>query len=308
MIGTQIALIRREVWEHRSVLIVPVVIAVVMSLGSIVTQVTVSSAGEAVDIALLGATNLGENERSAMINVFLTSFSFLFVLAMGILMIFYALDALYAERKDKSILFWRSLPVTDAETVVSKLLVALAVIPLVTFAMIALTHLVVLTISSIWVGIRGANAWHLIWQAAPLLDNWSTTLVLVLALAIWVSPFVGWFLFVSAFTKRSPFLVAFLPLVVIPMLESIVFRSWEFGSMLLSRAPFNVPIFEGLLGNRFIFDDESELLEFAESGMSFFSLIDIGGFFASLDVWLGAAACGLLSFGAVFVRRYRDDS
>ena len=308
MIATQIALVRRELWEHRSILIVPLVIAVIESLGSLVTQVTVSGAGQAIDVALLGASSLGENERSAMLNVFLTSFSFLFVLAMGILMIFYALDALYAERKDKSILFWRSLPVTDAETVVSKLAVALLLIPAVTFAMIAVTHLVVLTITSIWVGFRGADASFLIWQAAPLLDNWGTTFVVVLALALWVSPFVGWFLFVSAFTKRSPFLIAFLPLVVVPMLESIVLRSWNFGAMLLARAPFNVPIFGGVSDEGFIFDDEEELLELAETGVSFFSLIDVGRFLTDIDVWIGLIVCGLLCFGAVYVRRFRDES
>ena len=308
MMRTQVALIKRELWEHRAILIVPIVIAAVESLGSVVTQVSVSGADQVVDMALLGATNLGENERAAMIHVFLTAFSFLFVLAMGILTIFYALDALYTERKDKSILFWRSLPVTDAETVVSKLLTAALVIPLVTLVMIAITHVIVLVITSIWVAARGANAWHLIWTAAPLFDNWMTTLILLLAWSICVSPFLGWFLLVSAFTKRSPFLIAFLPPVVILMLERILLGSWLFRDMLLERMPVNVPIFAGFDGAELLFDDESELMELAERGLSFLSLLDVPGFLASADVWIGIIVCGLFSFGAVYVRRYRDDS
>lgn len=308
MIQTQVALIKRELWEHRALFIVPLVIALIESLGSIVGQVTVSGAGQAVDIALLGATNLGDTERAAAINVLMIGVSFLFVMAMGVLMIFYSLDALYAERKDKSILFWRSLPVTDAETVISKLITAAIVIPLITVVMIAATHLVVLIISSIWVAIRGANAWHLIWQAAPFFDNWMGTLILLLSLSIWVSPFIGWFLFVSAFTKRSPFLIAFLPFLVIPMLEKIFFGSWVFGEMLISRAPFKTPIFDGLNGSGFFFEDDAELMELANTGVSFLSFLDVSQFLTSVEVWLGIAVCGILSFAAVYVRRYRDDS
>lgn len=308
MIQTQMALIRRELWEHRALFVVPIVIGLIEALGSIVGQVTVSTAGQAVDIALLGATNLGDAERAAAINLLMFGVSFLFIMAMGALMVFYALDALYAERKDKSILFWRSLPVTDAETVVSKLLTAAIVIPLITVVMIAATHLVVLTISSIWVAIRGANAWHLIWQAAPLFDNWATTLVLLLSVSVWVSPFIGWFLFVSAFTKRSPFLIAFLPFLVIPMLEKIFFGSWVFGEMLLARNPFKAPIFDDASGTALLFDDEEALMSMAESGVSFLSFLDVSQFLTSIHVWLGVAVCGLLSFAAIYVRRYRDES
>ncbi len=100
-----------------------------------------------------------------------------FVFAMMIMTIFYALDALYAERKDRSILFWRSIPVTDFETVLSKLLIAILVIPLVAFAMIVVTHLAVLLFSSVWISARGGSAMHLIWGSAPFLDNWTATLI-----------------------------------------------------------------------------------------------------------------------------------
>ena len=307
MMGTQLALVRRELWEHRSLFVVPLVIALIELLGSLVGQVTVSTADTAVDIAILGATNLGDNERAAAINVLMLGVSFLFVLAMGLLTIFYSLDSLYAERKDKSILFWRSLPVTDAETVVSKLLTAAVAIPLITMVLIAATHIGVLLASSFWVGFRGANAWHLIWTAAPFFDNWASTLILLLALSIWSAPFIGWFLFVSAYTKRSPFLLAFLPLVVLPMLERIFLGSTAFAKMLLGRAPYNVPIFEGIDAAE-LFEDEAEFLEMAESGVSLLSFIDVGGFLVSLEVWLGLLVCGAFCFGAIYMRRYRDDS
>ena len=147
----------------------------------------------------------------------------MFLFALVILTAFYTLDCLYAERKDKSILFWRSLPITDAETVVSKLLTAIVVLPLVTVATIIVTHLVNLVITTVWVMVKGGNAAHLVWGSVPLFDNWAAALIVTLASAVWMSPLIGWFLFVSAFTKRSPLLMAFMPLIIIPiMLSSII--------------------------------------------------------------------------------------
>ena len=125
MIQSQIALIRRELWEHRAIYVMPLIIALLVSLIAITGQVTISGFDHAVDMGILGATNLGENERSAAMNVLMVSLSSTFVFSMWILIAFYALDALYAERKDRSILFWRSLPMTDFETVLSKLVTAL---------------------------------------------------------------------------------------------------------------------------------------------------------------------------------------
>lgn len=309
MIATQTALIRRELWEHRSLFVVPLVIAVVESLGFIVAQVTATTFGgnHAIDLAVLGASSLGDVERSAAINVLMLGVSSLFVMAMGIVALFYCLDVLYAERKDKSILFWRSLPVTDAETVLSKLITAVVALPVITLGAIAVTHLVVLLISSFWIGGRGANAWQLLWTSAPFVDNWMSTLVYMIALTIWSLPFIGWFLFVSAYTKRSPLLMALLPLIVVPMLQRIFLGSWSFGSMILGRLPFSAPIISMPDGSSEMFDSEEEVLELAQSGASLFSILDIGGFLSNPSVWLGAIVGGAFIVGAIYVRRYRAD-
>ena len=306
MIGNQVALIRRELWEHRSIYVTPLVIGLIIAMMSVTGQVAISAMDHAVDIAILGVSNLGAHERAAAINVLMISISGLFVLAMWVLTVFYSLDSLYAERKDRSILFWRSVPVTDAETVVSKLSVALLVIPLVTFAVIAATHLLVLLISSVWVGIRGGNAWHLIWSAAPLLDNWAATLIFVLALPLWLSPFVGWFLLVSAYTKRSPLLIAFLPIILLPMLERSLIGSSVFAEAIFIRTG-KMPLLDGINAGEFL-QGEENLHKLTESGISLMSMIDLGAFLSSSGLWLGILACGLFTTAAIYVRRYRDDS
>ena len=307
MIQTQIALIQRELWEHRAIYVAPIVIAIIVSLMLITGQVAVSNFSQVIDIAILGATNLGDNERAAAITLMMTATSPMFLITMWIMTIFYALDSLYAERKDRSILFWRSLPVTDAETVVSKLLITLIVIPLITFALIMLTHLVILTIVSVWLGFRGADAWHLIWSAAPLFDTWFATLVFILTLPLWLSPFIGWFLFVSALAKRSPFLIAFLPMVILPMLEKIIFGTSLFAQAFFERS-IQMPLFRGLDMSDFMSDSGIDKEVIAESGLSLLSLIDFGGFLASPGLWAGFVVCGLFTAAAVYVRRFRDET
>ena len=307
MIGNQVALIRRELWEHRSIYVTPLVIALIVSIMAITGQAVVSAFDQAVDIAIIGATNLGPAERAAAITVLMTGVSSLLIMAMWVLTIFYALDALYAERKDRSILFWRSLPCTDAETVVSKLITAAIVIPLVTFAVIVITHVVVLAVASVWLGFQGANAWHLIWRAAPLINNWAGTLIVLLALPLWLAPFIGWFLFVSAFTRRSPLLVAFLPIVILPMLEKSLIGSTVFFDAFFVRTG-SMPLFRGLsTGDIFSYQgDEWSLNGEVPSGL--LSLVDLSRFLGSGSLWIGLIVCGLFVTAAIYVRRYKDES
>ncbi|HSN52130.1 MAG TPA: hypothetical protein VLS87_06330, partial [Woeseiaceae bacterium] len=115
MIGHQLALIRREIWEHRAIYVTPIAIAVIVSLVSLAGMVTVSAFDKELNVALFSAANIaGDAERQAALTVFFLGTSWVFLFALAILITFYALDSLYAERKDKSILFWRSLPITDA--------------------------------------------------------------------------------------------------------------------------------------------------------------------------------------------------
>ena len=305
MIANQLALIRREIWEHRTIYVTPIAIAVVVSLVSLAGMVTMSAFDKEVNMALFGASNIaGDAERRAALTVYFLGTSWVFLFALAILTTFYALDSLYAERKDKSILFWRSLPITDAETVVSKLLTAVIVLPLVTVATIIATHIVNLVITSIWVMFKGGSAAHLIWGSVPLLDNWAAALIVTLAGAIWMSPFIGWFLFVSAFTKRSPLLMAFMPLIIIPIIEWIFFRSKLFASAVFGRGEL-IPLFREMDVEHF-FDEER--MQVNEAMVSLLAHIDLGKFLVSPSVWAGIVVCALFATAAIYVRRYRDES
>ena len=307
MIPHQYALVRREIWEHRSLWLTPVVVAGVMTLMLLAGYVFASSYKELIDIGIVGAQNLaGEEHRRAGLTAFLVGPTSVFMFASAVLTIFYCLDTLYAERKNKSILFWRSLPITDAETVISKLLTALIAIPVITFVVSMAAHIVNLILTSIFVSIEGGSPGYLIWQSAPslLFDVGSAILLLMLMLPIWFSPFIGWFLFVSAWTKRSPLLMAFLPLIVLPILETIVLPThflWDAISTRFNRWP----MFTGIDPETFF---NEEKLARMEMDVGLLDFIDVGRFLTSPAMWAGVIVCGLFVTAAIYVRRYRDES
>ena len=208
------------------------------------------------------------------------------------------------DRKDKSILFWRSLPITDAETVISKFLTTAIAIPVIAFGVIVVTHLVILAITGVFVSIEGGSSMLLVWKSAPLFDVWAGILIITLLIPIWFSPFIGWFLFVSAWTKRSPLLMAFLPLILLPVLEYWVFRTHLIGDAIRTRFD-QLPIFKGIEPE--LFFDEQEFVANMDA-ISLLAYIDVGEFLTSPQMWAGVIVCGLLMTAAIYVRRYRDES
>ena len=304
MIPHQLALIKREIWEHRSIYVTPAAIAMLITLLTLTGQVSISAFGEAVDLAIVGASNIDDAHRRIALAGVLGVVTSIFAFGASIVMIFYALDTLYAERKDKSILFWRSLPITDAETVISKLLTAAFVIPLAFLAAVIVTHIVILSLASIWIIVKGANAGHLIWSAAPLFDTWAASLIVAIAMPLWLAPFIGWFLFVSAYAKRSPLLLAFLPIFILPMLERMLIGSHLFYDAIVVRT-FRPPLANVDISDWF--DDDIPFDVTAES-ISMLAALDIGRFVASPSLWAGLVVCGLLTTAAIYMRRYRDDS
>ena len=305
MITNQLALIRREIWEHRSIYVTPMAIAIIVTLGVFAMLIFASGFAAELDAVIFGATNIaGEAERKAALTGFFLGTSWVFLIALAVLTVFYCLDSLYAERKDKSILFWRSMPVTDAETVISKLITALLVIPVAAIIGIIATHLVNLVVTSVWVSMKGGDASLLIWGSVSLLDNWLAAVIVILATGIWMSPFIGWFLFVSAYTKRSPLLMAFMPLVLIALLEKIILRTHIFAQYVLGRAD-EIPLIRTENVERF-FDEEQWRI--AEGATHLLAHLDIVQFLTSPATWAGIIVCGLLSTAAIYVRRYRDES
>jgi ABC-2 type transport system permease protein len=145
--------------------------------------------------------------------------------------IFYCLDALYGERRDRSILFWKSLPVSDLQTVLSKAAIPLVVLPLIGFALSVASQLIVLLWSSAVLMMSGMSPAPL-WAELRFLGMPVALIYGIGAFTLWHAPFYGWYLLISGWAKRTPVLWAFLPFVVISVVERIVFNTSHFGSWL----------------------------------------------------------------------------
>jgi ABC-2 type transport system permease protein len=214
---------------------------------------------------------------------------FAVMLAYVILTVVYCLGALYNERSDRSILFWKSLPVSDVTTVIAKASIPILVLPLITFAVLVVTQGIMMLAASA-MPLRSGGAAQ--WMHTPLLPLWTAMLYHLMTVhALYYAPIYGWLLLVSAWARRAPILWASLPVAAVLIVERLVFNSSAFGHMLLSRLgggpgaieyppPGNMPIQAPTLANAV-------------------------GFLASPGLWIGLAVCALFLAAAVRVRRYQ---
>ena len=146
-------------------------------------------------------------------------FPSLFTLVMGFVIFFYLLGSLYDDRKDRSILFWKSLPASDTLTMASKLLAAMVLAPVIFWVIYVLTHVVIMLIFSVVILFLGENPWTSFLALGNPFKGWSMVLLSYLAQSVWSLPLYGWLMLVSAFAPRIPLLFAILPPVVVAVLQ-----------------------------------------------------------------------------------------
>ena len=126
----------------------------------------------------------------------------------------------------------------------------------------------------------------------------------MLALSLWLSPFLGWFLFVSAYAKRMPLLLAALPIIVIPMIEARI----DMGHLFFN-AFFKRTIEPGLINEEHV--EELKLgmdLSLSAEVVDPWAALDLSGFFSNPSLWTGLIVFGLFTTAAIYLRRYRDES
>jgi ABC-2 type transport system permease protein len=231
--------IRRELWENRSIYIAPLAVAGVTLFGYMIASI-----GRA----------LSEPDLAQRLHVLEEPFDFstgVIMVAAFIVAIFYSLDALHGERRDRSILFWKSLPVSDVTTVLSKASIPLLILPLLAFAIVVVTQIIMVLLSMLVLRGSGLSAAAL-WTHPTLLETWLGLLYhLVTVHILWHAPLYAWLILVSAWARRATFLWALLPPVAIGVVEKIAFGTSHFFSFLLYRLtggpealtmPGNLPI------------------------------------------------------------------
>src|SRR6266700_4597487 len=200
--------VRREVWENRSLYIVPLIVAAVQVFGFAITTIGLADRRRAV--LLLDP----EHQRAAIEQPYDLAAAMM-IFTVFIVGVFYCLDALHGERRDRSILFWKSLPVSDLTTVLSKAIIPLVVLPLIAIAIIVCVRLVMVLETCVVLIFHGMSP-ATTWVHFPWLQMWLMLLYHLLAIhALWYAPIFGWLLLVSGWARRAAFLWAALPLLAI---------------------------------------------------------------------------------------------
>ena len=273
--------VRRELWENRSIYIAPLAVAAVALFAFCMSAI----AG-----IWENALKLDPAQASEAVAQPYDIAAGLMMLTCIIVSVFYCLDALHSERRDRSILFWKSLPVSDLTTVLAKVSIPLVVLPLLTFAIIVAMQGIMLLLSSLIIVGRGQSVAAL-WTKLSFFRMSLLTLYHILtAHALWPLPIYCWLLLVSGWARRATFLWAALPLVAIGGVELIVFRTGHFAALVGSR----------LIGAAPAFDSPDNM--FPSGPMTHITAVT---FLSSVGLWIGLVVSAMFLAAAVRLRRYQ---
>jgi ABC-2 type transport system permease protein len=271
--------VRRELWENRSIYLAPAIVGAVFIVGYLVLV--------AVSPSRLRAPFAGGTTPHSAALTHYDMVAGAMMLTNMIIAIFYCFDALYSERRDRSVLFWKSLPVSDTITVLAKASVPIVLLPVIGWAVATIVQLVMAGLTSIVMAGSGVSVWnHLQLPRISLLLLYH----LVTVHSLWWTPFFGWFLLVSAWARRTPILWGVLPILVVVVVEKIA---------------LNTTHFAGVLGNSMMtgsLDVMAPPNTFPTHPMTHMTPLR---FITDPGLWVRFAVCALFLFGAVRLRRQR---
>lgn len=314
-----LTLLKREFWEHRGAMKwtpvwIGAALLIILLLGWITGQATMWRM-DGSDLMVEGGLKMLETKATpeqlqTASAALLYGTGSLFYVAMFFVLFFYCLGALYDDRRDRSVLFWRSLPVSDMETVLSKLAMVVVVVPLIYFAATVVFHIVLLLVAGLLIAVQGGSPSKLLWGPVEPLAYWGRLIVALGLQALWLLPLYGWLLLVSAWARSKPFLWAVMIPVVLAILEGWVnftaslklgFRFWD---LLLSRVStgFAPMSFHARIGDESIVVGGNSDEKFNTDWSTLLERV------ASLDMWVGVLIGIAFIAAAIWLRRYRDDS
>lgn len=275
--------LRREFWENRSLYLAPLITGALILFGMCLNF-----------LRFHVAMHSGFPDREHRHDAF-APFDFAAGAIMAVVMVvafFYSLDALYGERRDRSILFWKSLPVSDLITVLAKASIPVFIVQFIGFACLVATQTAMVLLSVVLGPVTGAGS--ALWTHEPLLVSWPGLLYHLFTVhVLWHAPLYCWLLLVSAWARRAPVLWATLPPLVVAAVEKIA---------------FNTHLFLDVLGYRLTGPEESVFPSQGYDPMSHPSMVHSGlaHFMSDPGLWRGLIVAAILIAITVRIRRYRD--
>jgi ABC-2 type transport system permease protein len=275
--------VRRELWENRAIYVAPVAIACVFLFGFSISILHLL-------IEMRAAPWLDAMQQRELFGQPYEFAEDLIMAATLIVGLFYSVDALYGERRDRSILFWKSAPVSDLTTVLSKAAIPIVILPLLAFAITVLTQWIMLMISSA-VLLGGGQNVAILWSRVGISHRWPMLLFHFLCIhGLWQSPIYAWLLLISGWARRAPILWAALPPLTIGIVEKVACNTTYFGS---------------LIGNRFTGGSEGTAIMGRDRAMDPTMHVGAFHFLISPGLWISLAITAAFLAAAIRVRRCR---
>ena len=272
--------VQRELWEYRSIYIAPLAAAAIFLIGFLISTIHLPR-------------QMRTLSPPAQHQAIMTPYDFiagLLMLTAMVVGLFYCLDALNGERRDRSILFWKSLPVSDTTAVLAKASIPFVVLPLITFSATVAAQWIMLLLSSAVLLANGLSA-EMLWTQVHLFPMSLMLLYhLITVHVLWHAPFYGWLFLISAWARRAAFLWAVLPIIAIAFVEKIAFNTSHFATFLGDRLgggaeamtmPGSMPIDPGVH-------------------------ITLTRYLGTPGLWIGLAFTAICLAAAVQLRRYRS--
>ena len=275
--------VRRELWENRAIYLAPLAAAGVFLFGFLISSFHLASRMR----AALALDAMHQREKIAQPYDYAAGMVMLTSLLVGL---YYCLEALQSERRDRSILFWKSLPISDRTTILAKATVPLVIVPLLGWVITTVAQFVMLIVNSAVLAGSGLSVATLWTQLSPFQMSLLLLYHLVTVHALWQAPIYGWLLMVSGWARRAAFLWATVPLLAIGVVEKMVFGTSYLG---------------GLIGSRFAGGPEA--IPMSDSFPTNPAMhLTPGHFLSSAGLWLGLAVTAAFLAAAVRLRRYRE--
>jgi ABC-2 type transport system permease protein len=279
--------VRRELWENRSIYLAPLIAAAVVLFGVGINAFRLPQ-------LRMNALALEASRQRTAIELPYDAAALMIMFTAFIVGIVYCLDALHGERRDRSILFWKSVPVSDATTVLSKLFLPMAILPVITFVIVIATQLIMLLISTAVLFPSGlaSTTWELLpWPRLSFILLYG-----LVTSALWEAPIFAWLLLVSSWSRRATFLWAVLPWLAISAIEKLAFDTSFFAGMLVAR----------LTGG---FERGFEVVQYPKGThapiVDRLAQFEPLKFLTSPGLWIGFVFAAVCLIAAVRLRRYR---
>jgi ABC-2 type transport system permease protein len=281
--------VRRELWEHRSIWIAPLVVSGFVLFGFLIRLARLPQLLRTVD------TLPPMKQMLAYVTPFAGAAAAIVVTGL-IVAAFYCLGSLNSERRDRSILFWKSLPVSDLTAVLAKATIPFLIVPPVVFVITIVTQLIMLVTGSAVVLASGMDAGQ-IWAHWPMAKMSITLIYMLAVITLWYAPIYGWLLLVSAWARRMTILWAVLVPLGAAVVERIAFDTGYFGGLIKYRIG-------GFIDEAFISMPKKPppMMHTVDP----LALLAPMKFLSSPGLWLGLLFAAAFIAGAVWLRRGRE--